>query len=166
MKKKLDPKPLDRLTNRIPDDPNMQIYSAADIVASTSEFIRENFRGLAEVTNRVDSILPVKISAEYFAYFIKLLLKYTKARSFLSIDAKTAFGELVLTVTPDEKLPFSYEEFAYLAHSAKNAGFAVAFTETHFILKAKYVNLAPTMYVYTGRINILNQTFKNIFFTS
>lgn len=155
---------LKQLSDRRPADPALKEFSPIDVSSSLSAFVREHFRGLAEVSYDISDTKCVKIAPEYLAYFLRQLLRAVDAREFVKIKAFVSDGSLCFDIKFDNPISFTKEELAQLLLSAKDAGFYTTASEYGFLLKAEISQTAPTMFVYANDTDALKSIFAKIFF--
>jgi hypothetical protein len=103
--KKLDTSALSRIT-----DPKLGIAYKKElythtVVLALEEFLSENFRGLIKVKyDKIENTI-IKISAEYLAYLIKLLLRQADGRAFITVYASMTQGGLELSFEACSEAP-------------------------------------------------------------
>ena len=73
----------------------------------------------------VISAEAVLVSAEYAAYFFKMLLTYVYGRVFLNIDVSSDRRGLVMLITTDEDMPLTDPELRFLIKTARSAGMEI-----------------------------------------
>lgn len=162
--KRPDKEKLKELSEKRPADPSLKDFSLIDVVSSLSEFIREHFRGLAEVSYDIQDTRKVKIAPEYLAYFLRLLLKEINGREFVKIKAFVFDGNLNVDIKFDNPVFIRREELAPLLLSAKDAGFYVTASENGFLLKAEVLDTVAAMFVYANDADTLKSILAKIFF--
>ena len=163
--KKLDTSALSRIT-----DPKLgvaykkELYTHT-VVLALEEFLSENFRGLIKVKyDKIENTI-IKISAEYLAYLIKLLLRQADGRAFITVYASMTQGGLELSFEADEELHFTEREQTSLISAAQSAGFYLSPSRRGFILKADAQPARGVAYVYAHDTYPLTYVFYKAFFS-
>ena len=85
----------------------------------------------------------ILVSAEYAAYFFKMLLTYIYGRTFLNIDISCDKQNLILMVSADDKLPLTESEMRFLIKTARNAGMEIYPVENEIKLTISFSKAAP-----------------------
>ena len=80
--------------------------------------MNDRFRGIASVKTDSLSAEAVMVSAEYAAYFFKMLLTYVYGRVFLDINVSCDEQGLVILITAEEDLPLTDSELRFLIKTA------------------------------------------------
>lgn len=154
---------LSRLSPAVPKSISKKSYSAFSIAKELSEFINEEFRGLAEISYEINGAGQINISAEHLAYFFKLLLKHVNGRSFISVKISLITGNFLIDVFYGDSIEFSLSDRASLISAIKYAGFDFDFSKGAVTLSVKE-HAAKAMFVYANDTELLNRTLKRIFF--
>lgn len=154
---------LARLSSAVPKSISKKPYSAFSIAKELSEFINEEFRGLAEVSYEINGAGQINISVEHLAYFFKLLLKHINGRSFVTAKISLITGTFLIDVAYGDSIEFSLSDRASIISAAKYAGFDFDFSQGAVTLSIKE-HAAKAMFVYANDIEILKRTTRRIFF--
>ena len=106
------------------------------------EFMNDRFRGIIRVSIDTISAEAIMVSAEYTAYFFKMLLTYIYGRTFLNMDIKSEDKALIMTITTDEDLPLTDSERRFLIKTARNAGMEIYPSERKIKLLLRFSKAA------------------------
>ena len=162
--KDFDRAPLTRLSKRTAAIPFPEDIYAHNLISSVKEFLHDNFRGLASLEIVSTDSTIIKISTEYLAYTLKLLLKAIDGRAFVDIKANVNHLGLELRFEVDKQISISRKEEALIFSAATNAGFELYPSKDGFILRTKAVQKQLPAYVYATSPERIKQVFVNIFF--
>lgn len=155
---------LKNLSARVPRGYEKKKFSVFDISRGLSEFLTENFRGLAEVSSDINTSGYVVISAEHLAYLLKLILKQVNGKMFLSMHLSFDGKMLTLEIPFDEAIELSLPERASLCAAARGADLEINISPYGITLSAKSSSRAPAMFVYAGDTNRFKQALLDMFF--
>ena len=114
-----------KLSDAVPVDPSSKSIRTEAFAEAISEFINDNFRGIAEVEAGVKSAHSVMICAEYTAFYFKTLLSFLHGRVYLNIQISDDKDALKIKISSKEAMPLSFEESNYLIKLARNAGMEI-----------------------------------------
>lgn len=114
-----------QFSDAVPMDPTLRTVPAEAFAEALEEFMNDRFRGIARVKTDIISAEAVLVSAEYAAYFFKMLLTYVYGRVFLNIDASSDRHGLIMLITAEEDLPLTDSELRFLIKTARNAGMEI-----------------------------------------
>ncbi len=155
---------LSGLSSRVPKRATKEKFSVFYISRSLSDFIIENFRGLAEVKANIKNSGYVVISAEHLAYLIKLILKQVNGEMFLPFNISFDSRILVMEIPFEREIVLSLKERATLCAAADGAGLDIEILPDKITLSASSSAPAPAMFVYAGGMQKLRGVFHDIFF--
>lgn len=132
------------LSEAMPMDPTTRTVPAEAFALAVEEFMEDRFRGIMRVriTSNISSN-AILVSAEYAAYFFKMLLTYIYGRTFLNIDISCDKQNLILMVSADDKLPLTESEMRFLIKTARNAGMEIYPVENEIKLTISFSKAAP-----------------------
>ncbi len=162
--KAFDRTPLTRLSQKKPGIPSSECVYAFDVANALKDFLYDNFRGLASLEIDSTDSTVVKISTEYLAYAVKLLLKYVDGRSFVSIKASVSSSALDLRFDLDSSLSFAEKEQSSILSAVSNAGFEFCATSYGFSLRAKAAEKQAAAYVYANGPGAIKKALFKMFF--
>ena len=114
-----------KLSDAVPIDPSSKTITGAAFAEAISEFINDNFRGIAEVGADIKSTGSVMICAEYTAFYFKTLLSFLHGRVYLNIKIFEDNDALRISISSDDDMPLTFEESNYLIKLARNAGMEI-----------------------------------------
>ena len=114
-----------QLSDATPMDPTIRSLPAEAFSAAIEEFINDRFGGIARVRSRDLSAEAVLVSADYAAYFFKMLLTYVYGKVFLNFDISCDRQGLTILITSEEDLPLTDSELRFLIKTARNAGMEI-----------------------------------------
>ena len=126
------------ISDAVPIDPTSKTVPAEAFAQALEEFMENRFRGVARVRLENLSAKSVLVSAEYTAYFFKMLLTYVYGRVFINIDISSNNRGLVMFITPEGELPLTDSERRFLIKTARNAGMEVYLTGGGFKLMLSF----------------------------
>ena len=106
------------LSDTVPIDPTSRSVPSEAFAIALEEFMNDRFRGIASVKTDSLSAEAVMVSAEYAAYFFKMLLTYVYGRVFLDINVSCDEQGLVILITAEEDLPLTDSELRFLIKTA------------------------------------------------
>lgn len=162
--KDYDRTPLTRLSGRMPGIPTPEFLYAHDLLVSLKDFLYDNFRGLAALEIGDTDSAVVKISTEYLAYALKLLLKAINGRAFIDIKASVNMFGLELNFEIDTPVFISEKEQSLILSAASNAGFELSASKYGFTLHADAVQKQMATFVYANSPELTKRTLIRIFF--
>ena len=114
-----------QLSDAVPMDPTSRSVPAEAFAAALEEFMNDRFRGIARVKADTISAEAVMVSAEYAAYFFKMLFTYVYGRVFLDINISCDDQGLKMLISSEEELPLTDVELRFLIKTARNAGMEI-----------------------------------------
>lgn len=155
---------LPRLSSRVPRRAEKEKFSVFDLSQSLSEFLTENFRGLAEVKADINDLGYVMISAEHFAYLVKLILKQINGEMFLTFNISFDRKSLVMEIPFEKEIVLTLRERANLCATASGAGLDIEILPSGITLSAKSTARPAALFIYAGGIRKLRNTLIEIFF--
>ena len=126
----------------MPVDPSSKSIRTVAFAEAISEFINDNFRGVAEVETNTTSMQSVMICAEYTAFYFKSLLSFLHGRVYLKIRIYDDNGTLRIQITSDEDMPLTFDESNYLIKMARNAGMNIHPEASEIRLSLRYSDAA------------------------
>lgn len=130
------------IKNALPIDPSKRALPAEGFAIALTDFLSERFRGAARIECDSVSAGAILISAEYAAYFFKILLTDLYARQMLTVKISSDEKNLIIYVGADEPLLLTEGEWRDLIRLARNSGFEIYPEELGFRLTA---GLSPAM---------------------
>lgn len=113
------------LSDATPLDPTAKSIPAEALCYALEEFINDRFRGIARVKTSSLSSEKVLLSAEYTAYFFKMLFTYIYGREFLEINIGCDTKGLNIAIDCEHPLPLTDGERRSLIKIARNAGMQI-----------------------------------------
>ena len=113
------------LSDAVPMDPTAKTVPAEAFSAALEEFIEDRFRGIARVRTDTISAEAILVSAEYAAYFFKMLFTYVYGRVFLNIEIGCDRNGVNMLILADEDIPLTDSEMRFLIKTARNAGMQI-----------------------------------------
>lgn len=159
-----DRTPLNRISGRTPGIPTLEFIYAHDLAVLLKEFLYDNFRGLAALEIGATDSSAVKISTEYLAYALKLLLKAIDGRAFVDIKASITLSGLELNFEIDTPVSILEKEQLLILSAASNAGFELRASKHGFTLHADAVQKQMATFVYANSPELTKRTLIRIFF--
>ena len=114
-----------KLSDAVPIDPSGKTIKGAALAEAISEFINDNFKGVARVDADVKSTGSVMICAEYTAFYFKTLLSFLHGRVYMNMQILEDDHSLQIIISTDEDMPLTFEERRYLIKLARNAGMEI-----------------------------------------
>lgn len=130
------------LSDAVPMDPTARTVPAEAFASALEEFMYDRFRGISRVRMTAISADAILVSAEYAAYFFKMLLKYIYGRVFINIDISSNNKGLVILISSDTELPLTDSEKRFLIKTARNAGMEIYPTDSGFKLTRAFSDAA------------------------
>lgn len=130
------------IKDALPIDPSKKALPAEGFAMALEDFLSERFRGAVTVDREVVSAREILISAEYVAYFFKILLTDVYARQLLRINIGSDESSLIIDITTDVPLCLSDREMREIIRLARNGGFEIYPEECRIRLTA---GLSPAM---------------------
>lgn len=131
-----------KIKNALPFDPSKKALPAEGFAMALSDFLSERFRGAVIIEYGSVSARDILISAEYAAYFFKILLTDLYARQILTVRISSDEKNLTISVRADEPLLLTEGEWRDLIRLARNGGMEIYPEELGFRLTA---GLSPAM---------------------
>ena len=113
------------ISNAYPIDPSRKAMPAEAFTSAICEFLDNRFSGAIKARAEIISAQPILISADYAAYFFKMLLTYIYGRTFLNAEIASDENGLNIIISADEELPLVESEQRELIRLARNAGFEI-----------------------------------------
>lgn len=130
------------IKNALPLDPSKRVLPAEGFAMALTDFLSERFRGAVQIDCDSISAREILISAEYAAYFFKILLTDLYARQVLTVRISSDEKNLTISVRADEPLLLTEGEWRDLIRLARNSGLEIYPEEFGFRLTA---GLSPAM---------------------
>ena len=113
------------IKDALPIDPSKRAMPAEGFAAALKDFLEERFRGAIRVNSEKISSQYILISAEYAAYFFKILLTDIYARQMLELNLTSNEHNFIMTINADEPLLLEDRELRDLVRVARNAGMEI-----------------------------------------
>lgn len=126
------------ISDACPIDPTRKALPAEAFSSAICDFLENRFAGAIKARAEIISAQPILISADYAAYFFKMLLTYIYGRSFLNAYFESDKNGFHILINADEELPLSDSEQRELIRIARNAGFEIYPESTSLKLTAKF----------------------------
>lgn len=155
---------ISKLSSRVPKKAEKEKFSVFDLTQSLTDFITENFRGLAEVKSDIKDFGYVIISAEHFAYLIKLILKQVNGEMFLPFYISFSRKNLVMEIPFEKEIVLSLKDRANICSAADGAGLEIEILPNGITLSAKSTAKPAALFIYAGGIRKLRRVLLDIFF--
>ncbi len=152
------------MSDRVPKNPIKKRFSVFDISTGLSEFIHENFRGLATVSTDISSTGYVTLSEEYMTYLFKLILKLVYGRFLLYINISFDGDTLAFEIPFSEDLEISLRECAEISAAANSSDLDIEILNSGIRIFAKSEKGARIMSVYAGNIHEFKSALNSMFF--
>lgn len=113
------------IRDALPLDPSKKGMPAEGFAEAICEFLTEKFCGAVIVERGSVSANSILISAEYAAYFFKILLTNVYARQLLRVGISSDERSLKIDIFTDEPLCLTERELRDLIRLARNAGMEI-----------------------------------------
>jgi hypothetical protein len=155
------------ISDAVPREIKKSVYTTTVFSQSVSEFIEENFKGLAEVECCTSTNLSIMVSEDYSAYFFKKLLSYVYGKNFVKISFFTDDNQFNVEISSGTPLQISHQHMNDLIRQARNAGFEVHSIDGSVTLATpilKEVTLSVYAIPAVRSVQIIKQSFIDIFF--
>ena len=130
------------IKDALPIDPSKKAMPAEGFAAALKDFLEEKFRGAIRINCDKISAQSILISAEYAAYFFKLLLTDIYARQLLELNLTSNQHYFIMTISADEPLLLEDRELRDLIRVARNSGMEIFPDDCSLRLVAR---LSPAM---------------------
>lgn len=130
------------IKDALPIDPSKKAMPAEGFAMALEEFLTDKFRGAVIIERESISAQAMLISAEYLAYFFKILLTDIYARQILRVNISSDMKKLNILISTDEPLCLTERELRDLIRLARNAGMEIYPEECSLRLS---VLLSPAM---------------------
>lgn len=114
-----------QLSDALPTNPFLRSIPAEGFATAVEEFINDRFLGIARVELSDVSAQSVLICAEYYAYFMKILLTFVYGRAFLTFNISSDKDNLIIEITSDREIPLTSSERASVIKAARNSGMEI-----------------------------------------
>ena len=130
------------ISDTVPVDPSKKALPAAGLSSAISEFMECKFEGITKVICGKIPSMPIIISAEYTAFFFKMLMTNLYGRAMLSFEISNDEKALNIFIKSDIALPLSDSNLRDLIRIARNAGFHITLSEKEIDLSVAFSPVA------------------------
>lgn len=131
-----------KIKDALPITPALRVLPAEGFALGIEEFINERFRGVARARAQVASYAGVLVSAEYAAYFFKILLAEIYGRVFLDVRITNDNERLSIIIEHEGELPLAEKQIRDLIRTARNAGMTIGLEEGKILLTLSFSEAA------------------------
>ena len=130
------------ISDSVPVNPSKKAMPAAGLSSAIAEFMESRFEGVTEVICDKIPPTPIIISAEYTAFFLKMLLTNLYGRAMLCFEIGKDENGIKIFIKSSTALPLSDGELRELIRIGRNAGFKVAPAEKEIALSVTFSPIA------------------------
>ena len=127
-----------KFENATPFSPEKYLLNTDALSEALGDFFKKNFSELIELSSDIRIAKKISVSAEYTAFFFKLLLYYIRARAFVQAKVLDLSDELCISIVIDRPVELLLRESTDIIKAARNAGYEIMPTETGYTLRVKY----------------------------
>ncbi len=130
------------IKDAMPLDPALSVIPSEGYAQAISDFINERFPGVAKARTTAISYGGVLVSAEYTAYFFKMLLAEIYGRTFLDINIASEGDKLIIYINYEGELPLADKQMRNLIRTARNAGMRINLYQGQIKLSLSFTEAA------------------------
>ena len=100
-----------------------QCYKVESVIAAMGTFIKENYRGLSDISVDIPSDTEVFISMESLAMFFDEIFDFVLGRALLKMRFCFDHGKIMMYLSSEPPLPCSIEKATHIIRFARDIGF-------------------------------------------
>ncbi len=143
---------------------NRSIISLFDLSLGMNSFFENECRGLGELSFSVDRDDYVNISVEATGYLLKLLFKYIRLESYITVNAEIKDDLFSFKITATPPISLSDDKISVLMKLSKSAGFRINITNDAIFLTTDIIHsLNRTYAIYARGPESICSTITRIF---
>ena len=151
-----------RLSDALPDVPEIRLVKACALEASISRLVGENLRGAATITVLSSTDGYVEASIAHLAYYLRLITKEASEKFIPEITLRISSSSFDLLIAPLDKISDSV--LSLIDRTAASSGFSVHGEGNFLCLSTKLIN-STSMSLYAPMPDGIYDIFLNMFFS-